>query len=393
MIDLPDAARSKLTALEQSAADARALHRTATERRGKADERLLLLRQQLKTTDPDGTHYRDLTSEIARLDAELAHLAQQQQERSEKHHNAAQVCAEITAWLTALPPSTVLEPVTVEPPKLRHGNSIASAIERLRADLTAAQHELQTIRFAPPTPAEIEQQVRDYVERQSRAGSPIVSTTHERGLAVSFFGSSPGLPQPVIGRAAAICRALVGSMPTSSARACSPPSPPYRAVVNPSRSPTRRRRTNELTEQIAQLEYREELLIEQAARHGLEIVRRPHALSSGDPWRAGGKAACGGSRLNARPPSSPLLYDGGRLFCSGLYMVAGARSQCAGGPHATAHSRRPAPFIAGAAGRSSSGLQEPIPLGRWIAADAEDNSREPAAGRVTRRGGEVSSTN
>ena len=59
MIDLPDAARSKLTALEQAAADARALHRTATERRGKADERLLLLRQQLKTTDPDGTHYRD----------------------------------------------------------------------------------------------------------------------------------------------------------------------------------------------------------------------------------------------------------------------------------------------------------------------------------------------
>ena len=276
MIDLPDAARSKLTALEQSAADARALHRTATERRGKADERLLLLRQQLKTTDPDGTHYRDLTSEIARLDAELAHLAQQQQERSEKHHNAAQVCAEITAWLTALPPSTVLEPVTVEPPKLRHGNSIASAIERLRADLTAAQHELQTIRFAPPTPAEIEQQVRDYVERQSRAGSPIVSTTHERGLAVSFFGSSPGLPQPVIAApqlSAVLCwldadkfsarlLATIAALPSSG-----------KSISFADKT----RRTNELTEQIAQLEYREESLIEQAARHGLEIVRRPHA--------------------------------------------------------------------------------------------------------------------
>ena len=276
MIDLPATALTKLTALEQAAADARALHRTATERRGKADERLMLLRQQLTTIDPSGPRHSELTSEIARLDAEIAHLAQQQQERSEKHHSAAQVCAEITAWLTALPPSTVLAPVTVEPVKLRHGNSIASAIERLRADLTAAQHELQTIRFAPPTPAEIEQQVHAYVASCRRAGGPLISITHERGLAVSWFGSAPGLPQPTIGppQLAAVLAWLDADAFTARLLATFSDLPSSGEGVS---AAARQTRINELTEHIEQLERREEFHIEEAARHGLEIVRRPTA--------------------------------------------------------------------------------------------------------------------
>ena len=202
-------------------------------------------------------------------------MAQQQQERSEKHHNAAQVCAEITAWLTALPPSTVLAPVTVEPVKLRHGNSIASAIERLRADLTAAQHELQTIRFAPPTPAEIEQQVRDYVTRLRRAGSPLITASHDR-FAVSFFGEAPNMPAPKIGpqQIAAVLAWLDPDAFTARLLATLAALPSTGESIS---FADKTRRTNELTEQIAQLEYREESLIEQAARHGLEIVRRPHA--------------------------------------------------------------------------------------------------------------------
>ena len=169
----------------------------------------------------------------------------------------------------------MLEVSTQSAPTLRRGDNPAAALDRLRADIDTTTRELMTLQFAAPTRAEIEAKVHAYVASCRRAGSPIIVASHER-FAVNWFGSSPGLPQPTIGppQVAAMLAWYDPDAFTARLIATLADMPTTGEGIS---AADRTTRTAELTAQIEQLEHREEFLIQDAARHGHELLRRPHA--------------------------------------------------------------------------------------------------------------------
>jgi hypothetical protein len=252
---LPESARAKYAAIETEAVDAAALVRAATHRLNQTEARAQQL-EQVFDTFPSPERRRQAEQEMSDVQAELARLREQQQERAARERLTGNLLGRLRGFIGSLPPNTDLETVPKSEPPLHEGESIIVAIERVRGELFSAQTELAGLHAAPLPADELKQLASEAVARltkpsmQVRDGRLDVTWPKDPIAFVAWID-----PERVLAR----LHEQIDRLPIQA-----------NAVSTAERS----RRTAEIGARVLKLEHEEEALVQSALTAGHAVCRR-----------------------------------------------------------------------------------------------------------------------
>lgn len=177
---LPARARNKYRALQALVDDARALQGASQERGKGLDETIYHLEMRLDRLDPRGEkdEIKAVKEELEAAKQALNTLTEQRDKRNAARANAEQVLAQLQPFVMALTDVDRrhqvgrLRPVTEANYKLKKGETIIDAVERLRSEIGRIQSEIGRLRQAPLPPNEIKNKIRYEVDKLAQAGAP-----------------------------------------------------------------------------------------------------------------------------------------------------------------------------------------------------------------------------
>lgn len=267
---LPPVARAKLAELERLANDALALVNSAQSEVTRLRETIPGLLNWRDTTDPETAEGK--IRQIALDECEDAinrnsALAAERRGRAATHR---QVVLQIREWLGQLPASTQFAAVTIKP-DLREGESVASAVNRVRADMSVCVRELTAMLTAPYPLPELLAQAQDRVNDLAGRGRPQVKVIGGRVT----INTTPEGAWPLSYDAVAAVAAWANRDAILAAFS--------REIENMPRigeaigAEERARREARLRAELLALEYAEEAIIESGLATGADLSRRPDA--------------------------------------------------------------------------------------------------------------------
>lgn len=170
-MQLPTFSRLKLDALFRKEEDAR-------DAVGAVSRRLSDLGKSLATAP---------ASEAGSIEHELTRLRARQSEFAAKHRNLADLNAAITHWLSNA--KGTLEYVRPPKPALQKGESLSTAILRLRERVRALASERVKVMQAGIPTADLKAQAAAYVDALAEGGGPRIVADHARDFEVKFEGA------------------------------------------------------------------------------------------------------------------------------------------------------------------------------------------------------------
>jgi hypothetical protein len=245
-VELPAAAQVKLSKLDVSRMVAEDATRAATSR----------LSNLPRDADPQ---MRDqLTSERDRHGA--------------RHRAISALMNKLNQWLfeLRLPPGTVLEVVPAADIKLRDGETLFDAVEATRNQISSLQGQLAVIRAAPlPLPDQFKA-AEAFVAKLAATVKPTVGVMRDDQIRLGFRDSVIGGTDDVV---ALLCEIFPEAVRAWLERKIEEAP----RVVGAMPASERIARVAELEKTLCELEQREELVIEMAAKQGIEILRRVDA--------------------------------------------------------------------------------------------------------------------
>jgi hypothetical protein len=189
---LPPAARAKLVALRQDRADQHKLTLGIVEeiaelrlQRQSYESR----RRQLVAAAQFGGFAKNENSslvraedeKIAKVDGEIARLAQLEEVRSARWQATSQLLANVERWLSALPATARVASWDGEAPKLKKGENSIGALERVRHRIRELSAEAHAVRSAPITSEMAKARIAAQVEEVAARGLPDVYQVIEHG--------------------------------------------------------------------------------------------------------------------------------------------------------------------------------------------------------------------
>src|SRR3981081_4308681 len=108
----------------------------------------------------------------ANFEHEITRLRGQQAEQQARHQARAALNAQVRHWLLSLGPSVVIEAAKPLKPKLKAGETLVSAVEKLRKQIGALRAEHQHTKTAAPTIAEMKAAAAEHVSKLAERGKP-----------------------------------------------------------------------------------------------------------------------------------------------------------------------------------------------------------------------------
>lgn len=183
MTNLPQTASSKLAGIIDAASEAQAVINSTMDRIRELEHGLY--------NNPGGDRAREWGQELTRLTAR----------RSAQQARFASLSTTVTAirtWLAGLPANVTFE--IVEPPafKLKDGETITEAVERIRGELATAQRELARARNAALPVETIKQQAEAYVTSLVERGRPSIHCGHDTAFTASVPSHGWTAKSPVL---------------------------------------------------------------------------------------------------------------------------------------------------------------------------------------------------
>jgi hypothetical protein len=248
-VELPEAARAKLTAIELQRDGA------LDSMRGAAGRLLSLPR------DTDAAK-----SLRERLEIERDRFA-------EKHRQLALLCSRVNQWAfeLRLPAGAVLEVAPVPELRLKASETCQSALASVRLQITGAQQEIAAVRRAPLKRASQLEAVRAHLQRVAQGAAPKINFDVRGNAVVSWVedlivsrNDLMGILTWVLG-AEAIATAFTRQLEEE---------PEAPGALSPLE---REKRISELSMSLLSLERVEEALVERGGREGFEFARRADA--------------------------------------------------------------------------------------------------------------------
>ncbi|WP_439373159.1 hypothetical protein [Bradyrhizobium sp. DASA03120] len=230
-----EASRSKLLALRQRTADARAVWLPISDEirelrleKQRSDARVaaLTLRRgsggpNLDESDPQVA---DIKRKIEKLVSELERLTTSEQHRAASAHVTAALLRSVEEWLRrGRPGGTVLveAPVIEVSELLKRGEQLPAAIGRLRARLKEASADEHRIRSAPFPSADVKRKLREQLAAVASYGEPDLSGMIEHGTGdIGWSRETVNIPLvamdkqggPIIGSASGELTATMATM-------------------------------------------------------------------------------------------------------------------------------------------------------------------------------------
>jgi hypothetical protein len=272
-------AQKKLSMLQQAAADAMALAQAAKRQTGEIERTLALKSGRASET------------EIQRTLDEHERALNLQQQRYRAWQDAEGLMTRLNGWVRGLPRSVVLEPVPT--PIIAMNGNPSIVVGTLRAAISKLASEHHAIRVAGPTPDDARAQIRTLVETLGKRGKPRVVSQLGAVRVDGWMGDeiSHGVPVPHVISLQTICWLAPQMVTDALERELG--AVPADAHALP--YDQRHERLAQLEQQIAELEYEEEFLIERAQRDGVTIERRfdqsPASILDVRPAAASAKVA------------------------------------------------------------------------------------------------------
>jgi hypothetical protein len=207
---------------------------------------------------------------IAELQGELARLDGERARREQRRYDSAQLVAQVRSWLETVSAGNAhLVMVAPPPPRLRDGEGLIEAINRMRAEINAARQELLALQRAPLPTGEMRERAKAFVDELAAVGRPMLRTASGT-FAIEWHPGVHG--GPLAPASVAIMAAMFPERLTELIEA-------EIAKINGSGFGSRERPGRQLAieDRIVALERSEELLIEQAQDNGHDVGRRPQA--------------------------------------------------------------------------------------------------------------------
>jgi hypothetical protein len=277
---LPFEAQRRYRNLAAMVTDSQALVRSAMERLASVDQELWMKEQRLARLDP-----RHESDTVATCIRERDHLRQERDEleaqrnvRNGMRANAEQVLSQLQVFIPRLIEIGAGGPLrvvtaTAQP---RQNETLKDAILRTRRAIADLKAELNRLRIAPPTPAEIRAAIVAEVDAAAARGAPRVSVEH--GVVRVHFAdvvefANPGAPMSAPSGSGSAFQCWLHHDEVVAALTAGIDDKAKGGISKQQRQATSR----EVEQQIFQLETDEESLIVEAVKEGMEVHRRHDA--------------------------------------------------------------------------------------------------------------------
>lgn len=251
---LPNAAVSKLDALDQSAKTHQATARNLAE--------LLNSKQQLLSQAMSAG---DQQKKVRAIEIEINEIKEKQlaaRHRCDNDRSSATRCRSFLAQLSLNGGYADLSPVTIKP-RLAKGEALADAIEALRGEIAEKQAELRTVRAAPLAVDDLAEAASVYVNKLAKDAAVRVSGADGRQPIGLTYSNVDPLALIAWVMPEAISNAIVREVRKQSAGGVS--------------AAEKARRIDTLTAAILQKEHVEEALVVMAQARSESILRRNDA--------------------------------------------------------------------------------------------------------------------
>jgi hypothetical protein len=197
-------------------------------------------------------------------------LARERDQHGARHRALASLGHRLNEWLMQLHARNVLEVVPPADIKLRDGETFFDAIDATRNQISSLQGQLAVIRAAPlPLPDQFKAAAA-YVAKLAATVKPTVAVMRDDQIRLSFRDSVIGGTDDVVALLAEIFPEAVQAWLERKIESAP-------RVVGAMPASERLQRVAELEKTLCELEQREEALIEQANKSGIDILRRPEA--------------------------------------------------------------------------------------------------------------------
>ncbi|OPH82384.1 hypothetical protein [Nitrobacter vulgaris] len=213
---------------------------------------------------------RELNPEDAECQSEIDRLSERLETLQARHWALTDLSARVQRYLEKLPPDAVIEAAPRFKVRLRDGESLTRAVDRIRGEIANQQRERQRVLRAELPIADRKRAARAYVNELAAKGSPRIAADHDR-FELNFpsglsFGSKPDVQALLAWLNPELFRERL------CAEIDAMPKPKFALSTD-----AKRERLREIKAVITELEREEEGLIEKAADEGFDIARRPDA--------------------------------------------------------------------------------------------------------------------
>jgi uncharacterized phage infection (PIP) family protein YhgE len=270
---LPPQAQEKFRALSLAANDAGALAQSTL---GSLDALQTRMGEAQNAADSasDDIRREQATKTVESLKRQAEVLTEVFQRRQAEHAAAMQIVNQVEFWLGKLPPETRIEMVEPGPPPvLRDGETIAQAVERIRAELAEVEKNLHATRQRPLPAEDLRIMAARHIAGRAAKGRPKLWCQHDR-LRVEFTNPNAWNPGDVDAFTNLLCWYDAEGMVE---RLCAEVDQQIKGGDDALSGPERERLISQLTARRYRAEADEESLIEMAALQGLNIPRRMNA--------------------------------------------------------------------------------------------------------------------
>ncbi|MCV0387131.1 MAG: hypothetical protein K5821_11980 [Nitrobacter sp.] len=206
----------------------------------------------------------------AEFEAEIDRLSERLETQQARHCALADLNASIRHYLEKVPPGASIETAPRLKVRLKEGESLTRAIDRIRDEIADQIRERHRVLRAELPIADRKRAARAYVNELAAKGSPRIAADHDR-FELNFPSGISFGPKPDV-------QALLAWLNPEKfrERLCDEidamPKPKFALSTD-----AKRDRLREIKTAITELEREEEGLIEKAADEGFDIARRPDA--------------------------------------------------------------------------------------------------------------------
>jgi hypothetical protein len=106
-------------------------------------------------------------------------LTQERDKHSERHRALSLLINKLNEFVMQLPANAVLEPIVIVDVDPKKGETLPTVLDRVRAEITAINERLATVRRAPLPPSDQKRLAEEYVERLARQARPTVGVVKD----------------------------------------------------------------------------------------------------------------------------------------------------------------------------------------------------------------------
>jgi hypothetical protein len=203
-------------------------------------------------------------------EAEIDRLSERLETQQTRHRALIDLSTSVQRYLELLPSSAVIEAAPRVKVRLKDGESLTRAVDRVRGEIADQTRERHRVLRAELPIADRKRAARAYINELAAKGTPRIAADHDR-FELNFLSGGSFVTKPD-------AQALLAWLNPElfRERLCAQidemPKPKYALSTD-----AKRERLREIKAIVTELEREEEALIEKAADEGFDIARRPDA--------------------------------------------------------------------------------------------------------------------